>query len=344
MTDRQDDRCILYPRCQCHGAKGRFDVACFRGRRILCVGDVMLDRYVHGSVDRVSPEAPVPVFKVEYGKDESRLGGAGTVVRNIAALGGEAVFVTAVGADRDGDCILELIGKLNGVTPHVVPEKGRITTVKTRYISGNHQVSRTDCETNAPLHARTATRLLDAVNDAMPTCSAVTLSDYGKGVLTEEVIGAIIDIAKERNVPVVVDPKAHDLAVYAGATVLTPNLPELNRAALYARVTGDSVEETAWELMTGVDNILVTRGKEGMTLVTRQGEVTHIPASAREVYDVTGAGDTVVAVLALGMAAGLPLAKAARVANAAAGVVVGKIGTATVSPEELKKVLDELTR
>lgn len=316
-------------------------VASFKGRKILCIGDVMLDRYVYGSVDRISPEAPVPVLHASH--EENRLGGSGTVIRNIASLGGEVVFISVIGNDNEGHKVTGLVGQIPNVMPYLITDNERITTVKIRHISGNHQVSRVDYETGLPVSDRIVEQIISYVKSNIDGCDAIALSDYGKGVLTRSLIADIVVLAGNR--PIIVDPKSYDFTMYSGTTVLTPNLPELFKAALFSPDVPENMKQSkdvvalAKLLMRPVSSMLATRGKDGMTVIDRDGVDRHISSTAKEVYDVTGAGDTVVAVLSLGMAAGLSLYDAAYIANAAAGIVVGKVGTATVNPEELSSVL-----
>lgn len=311
----------------------------FSGLKILCIGDVMLDRYVYGHVDRISPEAPVAVHVQE--REELLLGGVGTVVRNIVDLGATAYCVSVIGDDSQGKAISDIMSKMPRTGMILRIDTGRVTTCKTRFITGNHQVSRADYETMTPVSEVIRDEIIDQVRMVIASCHAVTLSDYGKGIISRELVTEVVRLAKMAEVPVIVDPKSHDFTIYQGATVLTPNLSELFRAALYSPEVPEpmkdskDVEMLAGRFLGCCDNMLVTRGKDGMMLLEGDGTVTHIPADTQKVYDVTGAGDTVVAVLALGMAAGMELIDAARLANKAAGIVVGKMGTATVSQNEL---------
>jgi rfaE bifunctional protein kinase chain/domain len=298
--------------------------------RILVVGDVMLDRYWFGEVSRISPEAPVPVVKVE--RTEERLGGAANVARNIAALGAQAGLLSVVGTDEAGRTLETLLAaSAIDVSLHEDPQLN--TTVKLRVLGRQQQLLRIDFE-NWPTHEVLQAKLAE-FEQRIESCDAVILSDYGKGGLTH--IADMIRVARAHKKPVLVDPKGDDYARYAGASLITPNRAELrevvgrwtNEDDLVARVT-----KLRSALSLGA--LLLTRSEEGMTLFTDAG-ATHEPALAREVYDVSGAGDTVIATLAVMMASGAPLADAMRWANRAAGVVVGKLGTATCSLEELKE-------
>lgn len=304
------------------------------GVSALCVGDVMLDRYVYGAVERVSPEAPIPVLRIE--RERTMLGGAGNVVRNLAALGARAVFFAVIGDDEAGRDVDSLLRAEPGVELHLHTEAGRETAIKTRFVAGTQQLLRADHETVRPVSAASETALLAGLEHAIPQAAVVVLSDYGKGVLTERVLAEIIARARAAKRPIVVDPKAADYACYRGADLVTPNRAELAQATSMPASDDHEVAAAARALIARCDfgAVLATRGREGMSLVTRQ-EALHIPAEAREVFDVSGAGDTVAATVAAALAAGLPLLDAARLANVAAGIVVGKAGTAVAHSEEV---------
>ena len=302
---------------------------------ILVVGDLMLDRYWHGDTRRVSPEAPVPVVRVSGSED--RLGGAANVARNIAGLGGRATVVGVVGEDANGSRLRDLLAE-TGVRSELVACAGWETITKLRVISRHQQLIRLDFETpladviTAALEQRVG-GLLDGSQQVM------VLSDYAKGVLQNP--AALIALARQAGVPVIVDPKRVDLSAYRGAAIITPNAAEFEAVA--GRWSDDAdLEQRARRLVDELDfgAILVTRGEQGMTLVQRDGACVHLPTMAQEVFDVTGAGDTVVASLAMGLAAGMELADAAALSNVAAGVVVAKLGTADVSRQELQRALD----
>ncbi len=301
--------------------------------RILIVGDVMLDRYWFGEVSRISPEAPVPVVKVE--KVEERPGGAANVARNCAALGAQVALLSVVGADEAGKTLARLMADANIDTS--LHEDVRLnTTVKLRVISRQQQLLRIDFE-NTPDHEVLRAKLAD-FSARLADCDVVILSDYGKGGLTH--IGEMIELARAKGKPVLVDPKGDDYRRYAGATLLTPNRSELREVIGRWQDEAD-LELKAQRLREALDltALLVTRSEEGMSLFSAVG-VRHEAAVAREVYDVSGAGDTVIATLAVMLASGLPLSQALFLANRAAGIVVGKLGTATCSLEELQHNLD----
>ncbi|TQF78299.1 D-glycero-beta-D-manno-heptose-7-phosphate kinase [Elioraea sp. Yellowstone] len=312
---------------------------------VLVVGDAMLDRYVYGSVERVSPEAPIPVVTVE--REVAMPGGAGNVVRNVTALGGSASFLTVVGDDQAGADLTALIGGQPNVEPWLLVQGGRLTTVKTRYLAAGQQLLRADRETTEAVHPKLADRLVAIATDAMAACRVVVISDYLKGTLAGDTAARIIAAARKRRRFVIVDPKGRDYSRYAGADVVTPNRRELAEGTGLPTGTADEVVAACRALIAahGFGAVLCTRAEDGLTLVEgRQGgQVTHFAAEAKEVFDVSGAGDTVVATLAAGIAAGLKLPVAARLANIAAGVVVGKIGTAVARETELLEALAPAT-
>ncbi len=311
----------------------------FAGRRVMCVGDVMVDRSIYGEVKRISPEAPVPVVRII--RESSELGGAGNVARNLAALGGRCAFVTAVGDDRAGREVGNMLARLTSVEPFLRVSRQRETTIKSRFFSlDGHHLLRADRETVATVSPEDSSDLARAVTSQIADVDAVILSDYGKGVLTGELAAAVIAAARKAGKPVVVDPKGTDYTRYAGATVITPNRTELAEATGLSVDGDDAVAAAAATLreQIGVDAVLVTRSGEGMTLV-RHGSATHFHAETREVADVTGAGDTVVATMTLALASGAELAQAARLANLAAGIVVGRHGTAVATAQDIAAVL-----
>lgn len=306
--------------------------------RVLCVGDLMLDRFLYGDVDRVSPEAPVPVLRVA--RERTMLGGAGNVVRNLVALGAEAVFVATIGNDRAGSRLATLIDSEPGVDARLMRTADRGSTVKSRYLAGGQQLLRADRDPDAPLPGPVAADLAEAAAAAVAECDAAIISDYGKGVVSDALVREVLAAARPRGLPVVVDPKGSDYSRYRGAGTITPNRAELSAASRAPADTDEAVAAAARRLAVELDfeRVLVTRGAAGMSLVTRE-TARHFPARAREVFDVSGAGDTVVAVVAAAAAAGLAPEEGARMANAAAGLVVGKVGTAVAGAEELASAL-----
>ena len=307
--------------------------------RVLCVGDAMLDHYVYGRVERVSPEAPIPVLRVEH--EVKKLGGAGNVLSNLHALGAEACFVSVSGGDPAGREVSKLVAGLAGVEAHVLPELGRTTTIKTRYIAETQQMLRADREQVLPLQPGSREDFLRMVEQVLPHYQVTVLSDYAKGVLADGVAAEIIAAARRAGHQVVVDPKGKDYAAYRGATLLKPNRRELGEATGRPVVSEAEIIASGRALIDahGFAGVLVSLSQEGMLLVDASGTTTKLAAEAREVYDVSGAGDTAVAVLAAALGAGASFADAARLANVAAGIVVGKVGTAVVHANELIEVL-----
>jgi len=307
------------------------------GAQVMVIGDLMLDRFVYGEVERISPEAPVPVVRV--GAEEAMLGGAGNVVRNLIALGAEASFVAVVGDDQTGRDLIAMVAEEETVEPYVLVERGRRSTTKVRYVAGGQQLLRADRETDMPVDDATQARIIDIVANGLDGIDALVLSDYAKGVLTADVIEAVIGAARDADIPVIVDPKNHDFARYRGATVLTPNRRELAMAARMIAETDDEVVAAAGRVIgeADADYLLVTRSGDGMSLVSRDGEARHLAAEALEVFDVSGAGDTVVATFAAALGRGLDPAVAAELANLAGGIVVGKTGTAVVDLDDLQR-------
>lgn len=298
------------------------------GARVLVVGDTMLDRYWHGAVERISPEAPVPVVKVN--KEEERIGGAGNVALNVVTLGAQASFLGVVGDDDPAHRMEALLEK-SGIRTYLKRDPSLMTTVKLRVIGRHQQLLRLDFE-NEPDHEALALQN-ETFAQIVPAHQAVLFSDYGKGGLAH--IPTMIAAARAAGKPVLIDPKGSDYSRYAGATVITPNRAEMQQVVgSWSDATGLRAKAQNLREQLKLDAILVTLSEEGMTLFDAQGE-THVDANAREVFDVTGAGDTVIATLAALVAAGLPLREAMPLANKAGGIVVGKFGTATVSYEEL---------
>jgi len=309
------------------------------GAGVVCVGDVMLDRFVSGSVERISPEAPIPVLRVI--DEAAMLGGAGNVVNNIASMGAKAEFVSVTGNDGAGGEVRDMLAATSRVGNHIVEDVGRETSIKTRYLAENQQMLRADRETVADISDAVADAVVDNAKKALARCGAMVLSDYGKGVLTNAVLARLIALAAAAGIPAVVDPKGSDYSCYRGAALVTPNLNELRNASGEGAADDDGVVVAARKLIEdhGIGAVLATRSADGMTLVTAGGEVKHLRAEGREVFDVSGAGDTVVAAMASALAAGASLAEAVELANTAAGIVVGKLGTAKVYMAELIETL-----
>ncbi len=305
---------------------------------VLVVGDLMLDEFVYGDVSRISPEAPTPVIAVN--RTETVIGGAGNVARNIAALGARCIFVGVVGDDEGGQMVTATLNGEKKIEAHLVIDATRPTTRKVRFVSEHHSTHllRADWEMAQPVAPANERKLIELALNVLPKVGAVVLSDYAKGALTPGLIRAVIDAANKAGKPVIVDPKAKDYSIYAGATLIKPNRKELADATRMAAITDGDVATAAASLMQAVATraVLVTRSEAGMTLVTDKAAPVHVPAYPVRIRDVSGAGDTVVAVLALMLAMKADFEAAMRAANAAASVVVGKRGTATATVAELR--------
>ena len=306
---------------------------------VLCVGDLMLDEFVYGEVSRISPEAPAPVIAVQ--RSETNIGGAGNVARNVASLGARCIFVGLVGEDEAGAKLKAALAEEKRIESILVHDSARPTTRKVRFVSEHFSTHmlRADWELAAPATADTERKLIDAILPLLPRVGVVLLSDYAKGALTARVIRNVIDAARKLGKPVIVDPKSANFAIYRGATLLTPNRKEFAEATRSRADTEKNIADAAQDAMQLADceAMLVTQSEHGMTLVPRKGEPIHVPAHPVKVRDVSGAGDTVVAALAVTLAAGADWEAALRVANAAAAVAVGKKGTAIVTSVELRR-------
>ncbi|MDB5467837.1 MAG: rfaE [Phenylobacterium sp.] len=305
------------------------------GRRVACVGDLMVDRFVYGDVSRVSPEAPIPVLART--RELVMLGGAGNVARNVAALGGSVCLVGLVGGDADGHEASRLVGEESRVEGYLVTDADRPTTLKTRFVSGGQQLLRVDLEASRAATGEVEQRLVRTLRDAAQDAGAILLSDYGKGVVTDAVIAAAREAAQATGAKLVVDSKARSFARYGAVDLIKPNAAELAHATDLPTGTDAEIEVALaralelWEAKA----ILVTRAAKGVSLAVRGEPVRHVPTAPREVFDVSGAGDTTLAALGLALAAGAALDDAIAFAQLASGVAVGKVGTATVSPEEM---------
>jgi rfaE bifunctional protein kinase chain/domain len=310
----------------------------FPNTRTLVVGDIVLDHYIWGKVSRISPEAPVPVVNVT--KENLLLGGATNVVNNIHALGGAVGVCGVVGHDDAGEQVSQLLSDQGIDTDGLIVEQSRPTTIKTRIIAHSQQVVRFDRESKNKIEKETHRSLFDYVARKMDEgLDAVVLSDYCKGVVTRELVRDIVKLARKNGVIVSVDPKVSHFGMYSGVTILTPNINEASIGAKIEINDERSLLKAGAYLLKQLKcrAVLITRGEHGMSLFERGGKTTHIPTVAQEVFDVTGAGDTVISALTLAMASGASAADAAVISNYAAGLVVGVVGTATVKPEELKQ-------
>jgi rfaE bifunctional protein kinase chain/domain len=314
-------------------------LAAFPMSKVAVVGDLILDRFVWGNVERISPEAPVPVVEVQ--RESIHLGGAANVAANLVALGATAIPVGVVGPDEAGRALLRTLEESGITSEGVIIDPDRTTTVKTRVIAHHQQVCRTDWEDKRPVCDLVLQELGHACCRAVDLAEAVVISDYAKGVLVPGLLAKLVDYCAKKNRFLAVDPKTRDFSLYRGASLITPNKKEAERASGMEIVDEESLLQAGRRLLdlAASQYLLITRGEEGMSLFEGSRHL-HIPAAAREVFDVTGAGDTVVATLTLAVAAGASVGEACVLANHAAGVVVGKVGTAVPSPAEIASSLD----
>jgi rfaE bifunctional protein kinase chain/domain len=305
----------------------------FKDKKVLVLGDLMLDRYIWGSVSRISPEAPVPVVEVK--SDSLRLGGAGNVAQNLESLGAQALVAGIVGDDAEGRWIQKAVAANEGI----LVDPARPTTVKTRIIAHHQQVVRVDFERKGPVPHELAASLVKYLRTA--DSDGLVISDYSKGLLNRSLVASALAAAQERRLPVFVDPKIENFRFFSPVTLLTPNHHEAELIVRRECRTDEQVEKAGAEILSLINCrfLIIKRGEQGMTVFQKGKKTIHIPTVAREVFDVTGAGDTVIAVSALALLAGASIEQAAAIANAAAGIVVGKIGTATVTPQELQAAL-----
>jgi len=313
----------------------------FQKTTLLVVGDIVIDQFIWGTVSRISPEAPVPVVAVS--SESLLLGGAANVVNNIWSLNGKALVSGIIGCDAMGETVRALLRERGCDLEGVVEDGQRPTTVKTRVIAHSQQVVRFDREEVAPVSPESRRQIISYVERHWDDVDGVVISDYGKGVVTRELMTFILDKMKGDGKLVAVDPKMNNFDLYRGATIVTPNSAEAEFAAGMQVCDEDSLVHIGAALLGRFASraVLITRGEAGMVLFEENGGVTKVPTVAKEVYDVTGAGDTVIGTLTLALAAGSDFAQAAVLANYAAGIVVGKVGTATVTPEELKRAISE---
>ncbi|MEI8174073.1 MAG: D-glycero-beta-D-manno-heptose-7-phosphate kinase [Deltaproteobacteria bacterium] len=313
----------------------------FSRSKVLVIGDIMVDHFIWGKVSRISPEAPVPV--VEVHSDNLLLGGCTNVLNNVYSLGGKVCGTGVIGVDDMGERLLEEFRKRRIDTNGIIREAGRPTTLKTRVVAHSQQVVRFDRESKKPIESGSIERIIAYIRAIQNGLGAIVISDYNKGVVTKTLLDGIRDIISERNIVVCVDPKQSDFSVYQGFHIITPNHYEAGRAIGVEIRNRQDLIRAGKTLLGQFDfkALLITRGEEGMSLFEKDGKTTHttFPAEAREVFDVTGAGDTVIGVFALCVASGATFREAAAIANHAAGIVVGKVGTATITQDELRRVL-----
>jgi D-beta-D-heptose 7-phosphate kinase/D-beta-D-heptose 1-phosphate adenosyltransferase len=327
MTDKYDSELL------CAGIER------FPHCRILVVGDVIVDEFVWGRVERISPEAPVPVVEVD--RESLMLGGAGNVINNIVSLGGQTTLCGVIGDDAMGRELVRMLQEIGTPTHGLVVEEHRPTTIKTRVVAHSQQVVRVDREERSPVGGSSIDKILRTIGEELDSIQAILIADYGKGVVSKELMDGIRSLAAESQVMVGVDPNVRNLELYRDVTVVTPNNAEAQVMSGVAIDDVESLERAGNQLLKkiGCQMVLITRGEEGMTLFETSGRMTQIPTVARKVFDVSGAGDTVISTLTLALTAGLHPGEAAALANIAAGIVVAEVGTATVSASRLKDTL-----
>ena len=313
----------------------------FPKTRVLVIGDIIMDEYIWGDVSRISPEAPVPVVDVK--RETKMLGGAGNVVNNLSSLGGEAILCGVVGDDSTARQVVEMVRNLGAATEGILQEPDRPTTIKTRIVAQHQQVVRFDRESRRELLPKTVERLLRFVNRMRKDIHAIVVSDYAKGVISPQLMKGLTDLVADSDIVLGVDPKKKNFEHYKGIDVITPNHHEASAFSGIEIVDDETLVAAGNRILRHLKcrSVLITQGKDGMTLFEKKGEPVHIPTVARKVFDVTGAGDTVISTFCLGLAAGMDLKSAALISNFAAGIVVGEVGTSTVKAEELKRVMYE---
>lgn len=314
----------------------------FGKTRILVIGDIMLDRFIWGKVSRISPEAPVPIVEVEH--ETTMLGGAANVVNNIVSLGGNVLLSGILGDDLVGREIISKLKELDVDVSGIFVENDRPTTVKTRIIAHAQQVVRYDREKRISFKSHTINRFLNFIQEKKEGLSGIILSDYGKGVVTRELMNGVKKVMSDSKIPLAVDPNVKNFSLYKDVTIITPNHHQAGEVADMEIVDKESLRIVGEKILhnQGCQALLITRGEDGMTLFEEDGKITHIKSMARKVYDVTGAGDTVIATLMLGIGSGLDLKSAAYLSNLAAGIVVGEVGTSTVRIDNLKELIGRL--
>jgi D-beta-D-heptose 7-phosphate kinase/D-beta-D-heptose 1-phosphate adenosyltransferase len=302
--------------------------------KVLCIGDVMLDRFIYGKVDRISPEAPIPIFKIE--SSNLMLGGAANVACNLSGLGATTHFIGVVGNDSAGKDVTKLIGEIPNTVPNLITDQGRHTAIKTRFIASGQQMMRADDETVSGIKGSIKERVLTLAKSALNDCGAMVLADYGKGVFTPNIIQELIFLGKKAGVPIIIDPQGLDYSQYKGAFLITPNRKELSEATAQPTNSDDEIISAARKLIVEhkIGFVLATRSGDGMSLIDEKSYNT-FAAEAREVFDVSGAGDTVAATITASLAAGVSLNDAVRLANVAAGIVVAKVGTAVAYASDI---------
>ena len=311
----------------------------FAGKQVLVLGDLMIDHYIWGATNRISPEAPVPVVRVE--RESLQPGGAANVYNNILSLGGRALLCGVIGADDSGQALIRTLRLPPKTHPGIFVDPTRPTTKKTRVVVHRQHVVRYDVERHHDVPPASTRAMLRYIERQLPSLSCIVVSDYCKGVITPSLMARLVPLARTHDIPVLVDPKVPHMPQYAGVTIITPNHLEAEQASGRAAHDDTAIHDIGHQLrrQLGCDAVLVTRGEQGISLCESTGKSWHLMAMAREVYDVTGAGDTLVSALALAMSAGASIRESAMIANHAAGVVVGMLGTATITAAQLREAL-----
>lgn len=316
----------------------------FAQARVLVIGDIIMDEFVWGDVSRISPEAPVPVVEVK--QETKMLGGAANVIHNIAMLGARPILCGVIGEDSIGQEILNKIDQMGCITDGIIVEQGRPTSVKTRVVAHSQQIVRFDREIQKDIGTETIERQINFIGKNLNNVEAIVVADYGKGVISARLMRSLRDLVKsdtDGSAIIAVDPKTGKFKYYQGVDVITPNHHEAGTFCRFKIVDEESLIRAGRKILDDLNcrSVLITQGKEGMTLFENGGEITHIPTFAKKVFDVTGAGDTVIGTFSLGLASGLDLKAAAVLSNFAAGIVVGEVGTSAVRAEDLKKVIGD---
>ena len=314
----------------------------FPKARVLVIGDIIMDEYVWGDVSRISPEAPVPVVEVK--RETKMLGGAANVINNMTTLGAKPILCGVIGKDITGEIILNNIQKMGLRTDGIVVEQDRPTSIKTRVVARNQQVVRFDRESRKDIRSESIKEILNFIERNLNNLDAIVVSDYGKGVVSAPLmkeLRGLVHSVPDGSVIIAVDPKTGNFEYYHGVDVITPNHHEVGAFCRFEILDEETLNRAGKQIISELTcrSVLITQGRDGMTLFENSGEITHIPTVAKKVFDVTGAGDTVIGTFSLGLASGLDLKSAAILSNFAAGIVVGEVGTSTVSAEELKKTI-----
>ncbi len=311
----------------------------FPEARVIVIGDIIMDKYIWGDVSRISPEAPVPVVEVK--RETKMLGGAANVVHNISALGARPILCGVIGDDLNGREILNMVEEIGLVTGGVVTEHGRTTSIKTRVVAHNQQVVRFDREGRENIRSESIQKILNFVRKDISNLDAIVVCDYGKGVISTQLMKGLREMVRTDSVVIAVDPKTGNFEHYHEVDVITPNHHEAGTFCRFEIVDQETLVRAGKQMLHELNcrSVLITQGKDGMTLFENSGEITHIPTVAKKVFDVTGAGDTVIGTFSLGLASGLDLKSSAILSNFAAGIVVGEVGTSTVKAEDLRRVI-----